>query len=189
MFADAPIYDSAATALVVVLYVIAALGLLAFAAGMFFPAPTGRLLKAFPRSRIPALVLTALASAASGWIVYHAALGTFEFLKPAIPVLAVVLFAASAWALRELLAVRALAACILLGADPVLDAIVWAPDLAARNYATALVYVAIVAAAALLLHPWLWTRAVRGLSAHPALRRLVAILALLVAGTALFFAV
>ena len=188
MFTDAPLYESSAAALAVLLYVIAALGLLAFAAALFFPAPAARLLRAFPRSRIPALVLTALASAVSGWIVYHAALGRFEFLKPAIPLLAGGLFLASAWALRELLAVRALAACVLLGADPVLDAILWAPDLAARNYATALVYVAIVAAAALLLHPWLYTRALRFLSAHPAARRSATVAALLLAAAALFFA-
>ena len=189
MIAEPTIYETSSAALVLVLYAIAGLGLFAFAAGLFFPAPIGRALRAFSRSRILALVLTALASAVSGWIVYHAALGPFDVLKPAIPLLAIVLFAASAWALRELLAVRALAGCLLLGADPVLDAILWAPDIVARDYATALVYVVIIASAALVLHPWLYTRAVRAVSARPALRKILALTALLVAVGALYCAI
>lgn len=137
------------------------------------PAVVARILRAFPRNRVAGLVLTALATTASAWIVYHAALGRFDFLKTYLPLLAILLFVASAWALHELLAVRALAACGLLLGDPILDAILWAPDLLRRDVATAVVYLGLVLAALFFLYPWLYTATLRRLAASLRLRRTI----------------
>ena len=146
------------------------------------PRPVARFLRAFPRNRWAGWLLTAAATIASALIVANASLGRFDVLKPAIPVLAILLFVASAWALRELLPVRALGACLLLVADPILDAILWAPQPILRPVATGLVYAMLLLAALSFLYPWLYTATLRQLTLRPRLRRTLLQLLILLGG-------
>ena len=175
------LFLAAARSLRILLFAFAALGLLLAGLAIFAPRPLARVLRAFPRHTLTGWLLTAIAATAATYIVYHAPLGRFDAIKPIVPVLGVVLFFAFVWSLRELLAVRALAACLLLAADPILDAILWAPDalLFARDYATALIYLILIFAALLFLYPWLYTRLLRLLSHSPLLRRLLIALLIL----------
>ena len=177
------LFLASAHSLRILLFAFAALGLLLAGLLIFCPRPLARLLRAFPRHTPTGWLLTAIAAAASTYIVYHAPLGRFDVIKPLVSVLGVVLFFAFVWSLRELLAVRALAACLLLAADPILDAILWAPEnlLFTRNYATVLIYLILLLAALLFLYPWLYTRILRAFARTPLLRRLLIALLILLA--------
>ena len=134
-----------------------ALGLLAGFVAIRFPVALRTTLTAFPRSKWPGWVLTALCVAWVSWVIYHAALGRFEGVKPVIPVLAVVVFAAIVGFLDELLSPRALGGLLLLLADPVLDGIRWADS--AWRFAPALIaYAWVIMGCAWMLHPWLFRK-------------------------------
>ncbi len=81
--------------------------------------------------------------------------GRFEALKPLIPVLAVLVFAAIVWFLDELLSPRALGGLLLLVANPVLNGVRWS-DSAWRFVPALMAYAWVIAGCALMLHPWLF---------------------------------
>ena len=114
-------------------------------------------LAAFPRSKWPGWVLTALCVTWVSWVIYHAALGRFEGVKPIIPVLAVAVFASIVGFLDELLSPRALGGFLLLLADPVLDGIQWA-DSAWRFVPALIAYAWVIIGCAWMLHPWLFRK-------------------------------
>ena len=153
----------------------AALGGLGLAAGVAMAARPGAVragLMAFPRSRVPGWILTAVGVAWVAGVVSHAALGRFEFLKPAVPVAAVVLFGSMVYFLDELLAPRALGGVLLLVANPVLMGVRWA-DSPWRLVPVLVAYAWVVAGCALMLHPWLFRRmAERWLGEEGAVRRM-----------------
>ena len=153
------------------LVLLGALGVLAGIAMLVFPAALRRGLAAFPRSRVPGWLLTAAGLFWVAWVVHHAALGRFEFLKPVIPFAAVALFGAMVFFLDELLAPRALGGLLLLVANPVLQGVRWA-DSAWRVVPVLVAYAWVVAGCALMLHPWLFRKTVdRFLGSAAVLRR------------------
>lgn len=155
----------------VVLVVLGGLGLLAGLVMLRFPAALRLGLAAFPRSKWPGWVLTAIGLAWVAWVIQHAALGRFEALKPLIPFAAVAVFAAMVWFLDELLAPRALGGLLLLVANPVLNGVRWAGS-AWSFVVTLIAYAWVVAGCALMLHPWLFRKmAERFLSSERAVRR------------------
>lgn len=135
------------------LVALGALGVLAGAGAWLFPAALRAALEAFPRSKWPGWMLTAVCVFWVAWVVDHAALGRFAGLKPLIPFVAVALFAGMVWLLDELLAPRALGGLLLLVANPMLNGVRWA-DSAWRLVAVLLAYAWVVAGCVLLLHPW-----------------------------------
>lgn len=146
------------------------LGAGAFMAGM--PAGVRRGLDGFPRSRWPGWLMTSIAVFWVAWVVQHAALGRFEFLKPFLPFAAVALLASVVYFLDELLAPRSLGALLLLLANPLLLGVRWA-DSAWRIVPVLIAYAWVVIGCALMLHPWLFRRACRRLCAtDAAVRRL-----------------
>ncbi len=119
------------------------------------PGGCRRALTAFPRSRLPGWILSAIGVVWVTWVVQHAALGRFEFLKPVIPVAGLLLFAALVFLMDELLAPRALGGVLLLVANPILMGVRWA-DSAWRLVPVLIAYFWVLAGCALMLHPWLW---------------------------------
>jgi hypothetical protein len=147
-------------------------GLVAGFALLRFPSALRTALAAFPRSKWPGWILTALCVFWVSWVIRHAALGRFEALKPLIPVLAVLLFLAMVWLLDELLAPRALGGLLLLVANPVLNGVRWA-DSAWRFVPAIIAYAWVVAGCVLVLHPWAFRKLVeRFARSDGALRRL-----------------
>lgn len=139
------------------LAVLGGLGLLAGLALLRFSGSLRAALIAFPRSKRPGWVLTAICVFWVSWVVSHAALGRFEGFKPLIPVLAVAAFVAIVWFLDELLAPRALGGLLLLLADPLLDGVRWA-DSNWRFLAVLIAYAWVIVGCALMLHPWLFRK-------------------------------
>lgn len=139
------------------LTVLGGLSLLAGVLSIRFSAALRSLLAAFPRSKWPGWVLTALCVAWVSWVIYHAALGRFEGVKPVIPVLAVAVFAAIVGFLDELLSPRALGGALLLLADPVLDGVRWV-DSAWRFVPAVIAYAWVIIGCAWMLHPWLFRK-------------------------------
>ena len=79
----------------------------------------------FSRNIPAAWILTALDVAWVAWIVFHASLGWFDPLKPALYILAPMSFLAMVFFMDELLAPRALGGLLLLLANPVLNSARW----------------------------------------------------------------
>lgn len=131
------------------------LGLLAGVVLLRFPSALRAGLLAFPRSKWPGWILTAICLFWVSWVMSHAALGRFEALKPLIPILAVLAFAAIVWFLDELLSPRALGGLLLLVANPMLNGVRWA-DSAWRFVPAVIAYAWVIAGCALMLHPWLF---------------------------------
>ena len=135
------------------LILLGALGLVAGLAVLRFPAALRAGLAAFPRSKWPGWMLTAVCVFWVAWVIRHAALGRFEVVKPLIPVLAVVGFGAIVWFLDELLAPRALGGLLLLLANPMLNGVRWSES-AWRFAVVFIAYAWVVAGCILMLHPW-----------------------------------
>jgi len=141
-------------------WVLSGLGALGVVTGFMmlrFPAPVRAGLLAFPRSKWPGRILTALCILWIWWVVSHAALGRFEGLKPLIPVAALLLFAAVVYFLDELLSPRALGGLLLLIANPVLNGVRWA-DSAWRFVPVVVAYAWVLIGCAWMLHPWLFRK-------------------------------
>ena len=109
--------------------------------------------KAFPRNAAAGWILTALDLFWVAWIVLHAHLGRFEFLKPAIYVAAPLSFFLIVVFMDELLAPRSLGGLLLLMANPVLIAARWHPS-QWRLVMTVIAYVWVVAGIVLVLSPF-----------------------------------
>ncbi|HBA84624.1 MAG TPA: hypothetical protein DCZ95_11060 [Verrucomicrobia bacterium] len=126
---------------------------------IFAPGKFLQTAKAFPRSKIPAWTLTALDLFWVAWIVLHASLGRFEFVKPALYVAAPLAFLLIAVFMDELLAPRALGGLLLLAANPVLAAARWHPS-TWRLAMTVMAYAWVVVGIALVLSPYRFRQAV-----------------------------
>lgn len=116
-------------------------------------------LSRFPRSRIAGGVLSAVSLCWAATIVYNAELGNFNSLKPAIMLLAVVLFFLVFFLMDELLASRALGGFFLLAATPILNAARWHPSVM-RLVPVVLAYVIVVAGMILVLNPYMFRKTV-----------------------------
>ena len=139
------------------LVLLGGLGMLAGVVLLRFSAALRAGLAAFPRSKWPGWILTAVGVFWVSWAIRHAALGRFEEVKPFIPVLAVIGFGAIVWFLDELLAPRALGGLLLLLANPMLNGVRWA-DSGWRFAPVLIAYVWVVAGCALMLQPWVFRK-------------------------------
>ena len=135
------------------------LGLLAVAGGLIGilrPALIRRFAERFPRSVVPAWILTALCC----WLGAREALlmnmGFLDAYKPYIYLLAPAVFFATVVYMKELLAPRALGGLLLLVAVPILHAARW-HESAWRLVVVVMVYLWIIYGLLLLLSPW-WFR-------------------------------
>jgi uncharacterized protein YjeT (DUF2065 family) len=110
-------------------------------------------IKAFPRGKIPAWVLTALCVAWSAYLLYKMPLAWFDNYKPSLYVMAPLLFFLIVKFMDELLAPRALGGLLVLIPSPVLDI--------ARQRGLLLVtlaYVAVIAGITLILSPYVFRK-------------------------------
>lgn len=139
------------------LILLGALGVVAGLVVLRFPVALRAGLAAFPRSKWPGWILTAVCVVWVSWVIRHAALGRFEVVKPLIPVLAVIGFGAIVWFLDELLAPRALGGLLLLLANPMLNGVRWS-DSAWRFAVVLIAYAWVIAGCILMLHPWAFRR-------------------------------
>ena len=111
-------------------------------------------LLAFPRSRWPAWVLTALDLAWFGWLLYHEPLWPFfDPVRPWLVVIVPVVIVLVGIFMDELLAARALGGLLLLVAGPMLDTARWHPS-AWRFVVIVLAYVWVVAGMVFVLSPY-----------------------------------
>jgi len=133
--------------------VVGAFMMLANLAIVLAPGPMRRLLLAFPRSRWPAWLLTAVDLCWVSWVVYHASLGRFDGLKPSLFLLTPLAFFLLVFYMDELLAPRALGGLLLLLANPMLNAARCHPS-AWHFVMTVLAYVWVVAGMVLVLSPF-----------------------------------
>ncbi|MFH0954105.1 MAG: hypothetical protein V1873_07230 [Verrucomicrobiota bacterium] len=117
------------------------------------PAVFRRVAQAFPRNRPAAWLLTAFDLGWVSWVILHAALGRFEFLKPAVYAAAPLSLLAIVFYMDELLAPRALGGLLLLIANPVLNAARWHPS-EWRLVMTVVAYAWVVAGIVLILSPY-----------------------------------
>ena len=139
----------------------------------------------FPRSTWPAWVLTAVDLVWVAWMVHHANLGRFEYLKPFIYPAAPVAFGLIVFFMNELLAPRALGGLLMLAACPILHAARWeATDW--RYVMTVLAYVWAVAGMVLMLSPFRFRQAVQWVNRSDALCRWLAVPRLALGGLVLF---
>lgn len=134
-----------------------AVGLLASLALVMAPASCRAFLPGLGRHVPTAWTLTAIDLLWVAWIVFHAPLGRFEFLKPGLYLLTPIAFFLLIHFMDELLGARALGGLLLLMANPVLNAARW-HDADARYVMTLIAYSWAVAGIALVLSPFLWRR-------------------------------
>lgn len=135
--------------------------------------------KEFPRCRAAGWGLCAACVVWICVLLRGMPMGFLEWLKPWVWPMGVATFAAVAWALGELLAVRALGGLLLLAASPLLSGLYFAEDPPSRvwmwhDVAAALVYAAILLGGVWLLRPWAWRTAGEWLAARPRIRKLAA---------------
>lgn len=130
------------------------------------PAATQRALSAFPRFRPAAWILTAIDITWVVLIMRGASLGPFDILKPYLPIIGIAVFAAIAWGLDELLAVRSLGGLLLLLGDPILDTVRWTGG--AWPIALAiLAYILVIIGAIWVLWPWTFRKTHERLTKTP----------------------
>jgi len=135
------------------------LGLLAFSGGLIgilSPGYIKRFAELFPRSVVPAWVLTALCCWLGAKEAMAMNMGFLDAYKQYIYILAPLVFIASVVYMKELLAPRALGGFLLLVAVPILMEARW-HESAWRVVVVALVYLWIIYGLVLLLSPW-WFR-------------------------------
>ena len=121
--------------------------------GLAKPDLINRFAELFPRSIVPAWVLTALCCALGAREAHAMNMGAVDVIKPYIPFIAVGVFAASVIYMKDLLAPRALGGFLLLIAVP----IVRTASLSGEpmfQILVAIVYVWIVYGIVLLMSPW-----------------------------------
>ena len=114
-------------------------------------------MQAFPRSRIPAWLLTALDLSWVAWIILHAQLGRFEWVKPYLYGAAPAAFFLIVIFMDELLAPRVLGGLLLLLANPVINT-ARGHESAWRLVMIGLAYLWAIAGILLVLSPYYFRR-------------------------------
>jgi len=117
------------------------------------PGVLRRWISAFPRSRLPAWVLTAICLLWAGRLLYDAPLGRFDSLKPLLYVLTPLSIALVGLFVDDLLAPRALGGVLVLVAAPLLDAARWHGS-ALRLVVVLLAYALVVEGVVLVVCPY-----------------------------------
>lgn len=110
-------------------------------------------LQAFPRSRIPAWILTAIGLAWSAWLLYGTPLGRFDSIRERLWIIGPVTFFLIVRFADELLAPRALGALLLLIPSPILATARW-HDSSFRHVITVIAYVMVIKGILLVLGPY-----------------------------------
>jgi len=164
-------------------WILAALGALVGIPMVAAPGRARASLASLPRSVPAAWIFTAIDLLWVTWIVYHAPLGRFEFLKPALFIATPVSFFLLITFMDDLLAIRSLGGLLLLAAYPLVRAAQW-HDSPWRIAIVILAYGWVVAGMAYVLSPYLFRRWAAWWIASDARTRLAGILKL--AGAALF---
>jgi len=117
------------------------------------PAPALEWIRRFPRRRLPAWILTAIALLWSAWLLFVMPMERFDNLKPLLYVLTPLAFGLIIRYVDDLLAARALGGVLALAPAPMLDAARWHPS-GWRFVVVILAYVMAVAGMALILSPY-----------------------------------
>lgn len=121
------------------------------------PVLSRRLLLAFPRNKVAGWLLTAISLGWAVWLLWNTPLGRFEELKSLTIILAPIAYILIVLCMDELLAARALGACLIMGPAPIL-AVARLHDSPMRLLVVGLAYVAATAGIALVLSPHLLRR-------------------------------
>ena len=159
--------------------------------GVFRPDLVKRFAELFPRSVVPAWVLTALCCWLGAKESLAMNMGFLDGYKQYIYVIAPAVFVASVVYMKELLAPRALGGFLLLVAVPILKVARW-HESAWRLVVVVLVYLWIVYGLVLLMSPWWFRKTYQPFLANEALFKATAYgktlfgLALLLLGIAVF---
>jgi len=127
--------------------------LLSHLPGLFAPAGTARLLRAFPRDLAAGIALVLAATVWAVWLALTIDLGEFSSLRVPITLVALVLGGLMLVFSREYLAVRGLSALLLLGANVLLDA-AFLRDEPSKLVVVVLAYVWIIIALLFLFSPY-----------------------------------
>ena len=122
-------------------------------AGLLKPATMRALIKAFPRNRPAAWILTTIDLIWAGILLNQAPLGRFDSFKPFLYVLVPVAILLVGFFVDELLAPRALGGLFLLIATPILDIARW-HDSPARLIVTVLAYLIVIKGLVLVIAPY-----------------------------------
>jgi hypothetical protein len=139
------------------------IGVLALAGGLtalFRPELVHRFAELFPRSVVPAWILTALCCVLGAKEALAMNMGFLDAYKNFIYVIAPAVFVASIVYMKELLAPRALGGFLLLIAVPILEIARW-HESAWRLVIVTIVYLWIVCGIILLLSPWYFRKGYR----------------------------
>ena len=117
------------------------------------PAEAAEHVRRFPRSRVPAWLLTGIDLVWSARLILEVPLGRFEGLKPLVYVAAPVVFFLIVFFVNELLSARALGGLLVLLPSPMLTAARWHPS-ELRLVVVVLAYAMAIEGMVLLLSPF-----------------------------------
>lgn len=134
------------------------------------PEASDRLLRAFPRSVLPARILVSISLVWFAMNLWQVDLGGFNGLKNLLFVAVPVAYFLVLRYTPDLLAVRGLCTFVLLSAQTVLTAVRWHGS-PAHCAVAVLVYVLIVKAMILVVYPHLWIRGLNWLKASAGRRK------------------
>lgn len=153
--------------------VIGVLAVLGAVSALWRPVALRRFMELFPRSVVPAWILTAICCVLAAREAAAMNMGPVDVVKPFIPFIAFGVFAASVVYMHELLAPRALGGFLLLIAVPILQVARWHAS-PWRLAVVVLVYGWIVVGLMFLMSPWYYRRIYAPFLARPALWRAAA---------------
>jgi len=138
---------------------------------VFIPDHAKKWIKAFPRNKWAAWILTAIDLAWVGWLLSDTYLGRFEGLKPSLYVLVPLAFVLVVVFVNELLAPRALGGLLLLVPMILLDAARW-HESGFRYIIIVVAYIMVIKGIFLTFSPYLFRKgAGRWLGSEKACRR------------------
>ena len=140
------------------------------------PSASLRWLQRFPRDRVMAWILTALALGWSGYLLYRMDMGRFNGIKPHLLYLIPAVIVAMAYYMDELLAPRALGALFLLLPAPLLAGMRWHPS-PFRYIVIVTAYGMAMDGIVLVLSPWLFRWVIEQGTIAPRAFRAVGLLA------------
>ncbi len=139
-----------------VAWIVTVVLVIAYVPAILCPGRYMRGLRGFPRSTVPAWILTGINVVWAAWLVWEMPLGRFDAFKLWLYLAAPVTFVLIVRFMDELLAVRALGGLLILVPAPILDAARWHPS-PWRLVLTILAYSLVVKGILLLLSPY-WFR-------------------------------
>lgn len=143
--------------------------------GIFRPDLVKRFAEIFPRSIIPAWVLTAVCCVLGAKEASGMNMGAVDVIKPYIPFIAVGVFAASVIYMKELLAPRALGGFLCLIAVPICRTAAMS-EAPLFQVVTAVMYLAVIYGIIILMSPWYFRKFYKPFMDNEKLFKITAIL-------------